>query len=194
MLDAGIASNLSKIIQNSYFKKKVSLEKKKAQKEDRFLRGRQIPSMIYEYFWVIGANDSVENYADLLIVVLRNDDIQEFDTRRDEILLSMSKIPPDDVLESLYKLSIRESDLLKTELELYDLESHQNISKPEYQKLKTMVKRRNDQKLRLRIFDARFERIETGAGVRNRRGQRGVERVPGECYQGKAKKTVFERR
>ena len=41
MLDAKIASVLDKIIQNS-FKKKVSLEEQKAQKEDRFPRGRQI--------------------------------------------------------------------------------------------------------------------------------------------------------
>ena len=37
MLDAKIASALNKIIQNSQFKKKVSLEEQKAQKEDRFL-------------------------------------------------------------------------------------------------------------------------------------------------------------
>ena len=41
MLDSRIASALNKIIQNSYFKKKVSLKEQKAQKEDRFLRGRQ---------------------------------------------------------------------------------------------------------------------------------------------------------
>ena len=39
MLDAKIASALNKIIQNSQFKKKVTLEEQKAQKEDRFLRG-----------------------------------------------------------------------------------------------------------------------------------------------------------
>ena len=50
MLDARIASALSKIIQNSYFKKKVSLEEQKAQKEDRFLRARQIAYMINDYF------------------------------------------------------------------------------------------------------------------------------------------------
>ena len=72
---------------------------KKPQKEDRFLRGRQIAYLIYEYFWVTGANDSVENYADLFTVALRNDDIQEFDSKWDEILLSMTKIPPDDILE-----------------------------------------------------------------------------------------------
>ena len=78
VLDAKIASALNRIIHNTRFKRKVSLEEMKAQKEDRFFRGRQIAYLIYEYFRVTGANDSVENYADLFTVVLRNDDIQEF--------------------------------------------------------------------------------------------------------------------
>ena len=57
-----------------------------SKKDDRFLRGRQIAYLIYEYFWVTGANDSVENYVDLFTIVLRNDDIQEFDSKWDEIL------------------------------------------------------------------------------------------------------------
>ena len=69
LLDARIASVLIKIIQNSRFKKKVSLEEMKAHKEDRFLRGRQIAYLICEYFRVTG-NDSVENYADLFAVAL----------------------------------------------------------------------------------------------------------------------------
>ena len=39
MVDAKIASALKKIIMNSYFKKKVSLEEQNAQMEDRFLSG-----------------------------------------------------------------------------------------------------------------------------------------------------------
>ena len=47
-------------------------KKKKAQKEDRFLRGRQIAYLIYDQFWVTGTHDSVENYTDLITIVLRN--------------------------------------------------------------------------------------------------------------------------
>ena len=54
LLDARIASALNKITQNTRFKKKVSLEEMKAHKEDRFLRGRQIAYLIYEYFRVTG--------------------------------------------------------------------------------------------------------------------------------------------
>ena len=54
--------------------------------------------------------------------------MQGSDTRWDEIVLSMTKIPPDDVLESFYNLRIRQSDQLKTVLALYDVEIHQKIS------------------------------------------------------------------
>ena len=104
VLDAKIASAVNRIIQNTQFKRKVSLEEQKAKKEDRFFRGRQIAYLICEYFQVIGANDSVENYTDLFTIALRNDDIQEFDSKWDGILLSMTKTPSDDILEGLYKL------------------------------------------------------------------------------------------
>ena len=123
---------LLRIIHNSHFKRRISLEEQKAQKEDRFLRGRQIAYLICEYFRVTGANDSVENYADLFTVSLRNHDIQEFDSKWDGILLSMTKIPPDDILEGLYNLRIRESEKLKTVLELYDLKIHQKKIGPDY--------------------------------------------------------------
>ena len=79
VLDARIASALNKNIHNSHFTRRISLEEQKAQKQDRFLRGRQVAYLIYEYFRVTGATDCVENYADLFTISLRNDDIQEFD-------------------------------------------------------------------------------------------------------------------
>ena len=111
--------------------------------------------MIYEYFWITGANDSVENYTDLFTISLRNDDIQEFDPKWDGILLSMTKIPHDDILEGLYKLRIRESEKLKNVLELYNKEIHQKKAGPDYHSMKTMVKRSIEQNLRMKIFEAR---------------------------------------
>ena len=90
----------------------VSPEEQKAQKEDRFLRGRQIAYMIYDYFRVAGAHDAVLDYADLFSITLRNDNVQDFHTRWDEILLSVTKIPSDDVLETLYNLRISECEQL----------------------------------------------------------------------------------
>ena len=68
----------------------------KAHKEDRFFPRKTECSP----FQVTGANDSVENYAERKTVVLQNDNIQEFDTKWDEILLSMTQITTDDILEN----------------------------------------------------------------------------------------------
>ena len=113
VLDARIASAPNKIIHNSHFKGRISLEEQKAQKQDRLFRGRQIAYLIYDYFRVIGVQDSVENYADLFTITLRNDDIQEFDSKWDGKLMSMKKIPLDHILEGLYKLRLRESENFK---------------------------------------------------------------------------------
>ena len=56
VLDAKIASALNRFIHNTQFKRKVSLEEQKAQKEDRFLRGRQIAYLIYDHLRVTGSH------------------------------------------------------------------------------------------------------------------------------------------
>ena len=59
VLDARIGSALNKIIHNSSSKGESVWRNKKAQKEDRFLRGRQIAYLIYDNFRVTGSHDSV---------------------------------------------------------------------------------------------------------------------------------------
>ena len=186
VLDARIASALNKIIHNSHFKRRISLEEQKAQKQDRFLRGRQTAYLIYDYFRVTGIQDSVENYADLFTISLRNDDIQEFDSKWDGLLLSMMKIPPDDILEGLYKLRIRESDKPKTVPELYDLETHQKKLGPDYHRLKTMVKRSIEQEIRNKNFGARNGNFEKNAVVKNQGTKQRVRRSLGDSWQWEA--------
>ena len=163
---------LNRIIDNTQFKSNVSLEEQKAKKEDRFLRGNQIAYLIHEYFWVTGGNDSVENYTDLFTISLRNDDVQEFDSKWDGILLSVTKIPHDEILEGLHKLRIRESEKLKTVLELYDLETYQKKFGPDHQRLKTMVKRSIEQDIRSENFGARNGNYEKWSRIRETK-QRG---------------------
>ena len=79
----------------------------------------------------------------------------------------MTTIPPDDILEGLYKLRIRESAKLKTVLELYDLEIHQKKIGPDYHRLKTMVKRSTDQEIRNENFGIRNGHFEKNAVVKN---------------------------
>ena len=86
----------------------------KAQKEDRFLRGRQIAFTINDYFRVTGARDTVFSITliyslSLIMTTMFRISIQD-GTR---FQLSMTKIQSDDLLDSLCKLRIRGSDQLK---------------------------------------------------------------------------------
>ena len=103
--------------------------------------------------------------------VLCNDDIQEFDSKWDGILLSMTRITHDDTLEGLYKLRLRESEKLKTVWELYDLEINQKKLGPDYYRLKTVVKRSEQ------------ENFEKNAVVKNQGIKQRVQRILGDCWQ-----------
>ena len=95
----------------------------------------------------------------------------------------MTKIPPDDILDGLYKLRIRESEKLKTVLELYDLEIHQKKIGPDYHRLKTMVKRSIEQEIRNKNFGSRNGNFEKNAVVKNQGTIQRVQRILGVCWQ-----------
>ena len=64
----------------------------KRPRQDRFFRVKRIAYVNWEHCTVTGANDSVENYATLSTVGLRNDDLLEFDSKWDGILSSLTKV------------------------------------------------------------------------------------------------------
>ena len=102
------------------------------------------------------------------------------------IFLSVTKIPPCDILEGLYKVRIRESEKLKTVLELYDLEIHQKKAGPDYHRLKTMVKRSIEQEIRNKNFGSRIGNFEKNAVVKNPGTEQRVQRILGDCWHWKA--------
>ena len=99
--------------------------------------------------------------------------------------IAMTKIPPDDILEGLYKLT-KESDKPKTVLELYDLETHQKKLGPDYHRLKTMVKRSIEQDLRIKNLETRNGKYETNADVKNQGTKPREHKTLGDCWQWKA--------
>ena len=103
----------------------------------------------------------------------------------------MTKIPHDDILEGLYKLRIRESEKLKTVLELYNMEIHQKIAGPDYHRLKRMVKRSIEQNPRIKNFEARRGNYERNAVVKNQGTKQCEQRTLGDCWQWKANGAVY---
>ena len=104
----------------------------------------------------------------------------------------MTKIPHDDILEGLYKLRIRESEKLKTVLELYIMEIHQKKAGPDFHKLKTMVKRSIQQNQRIKNFEARNGRNERNAVVKNQGTKQREQRALGDCWQWKTNGQCFK--
>ena len=97
MLDARIASTLRRIIFNACFKRRVSVEEQRAQKQNRFLRGRQIAYMIYHHLQATGAYDAAQGLSGLFNICLQNDDVQDFDTRWDQILRGTTELLHENV-------------------------------------------------------------------------------------------------
>ena len=78
---------------------------------------------------------------------------------------------------------MRESEKLKTLLELCDLEIYQKKIGPDYHRLKTMVKRSIEQDLRNRNFGARSGNFEKNALVKNQGTKQRGQRILGDCWQ-----------
>ena len=83
MLDAKIASALTRIMSNPYFQRRINVEEQEARTQNRFLRGRLIAYMIYEHFRVTGAYEAALDLTDLFSVSLQGLDTQDFDTKCD---------------------------------------------------------------------------------------------------------------
>ena len=98
----------------------------------------------------------------------------------------MTKIPSDDILEGLYELRIRESEKLKTVLELYNMEIHQKKAGPDYHRLKILVKRSIEQNLRIMKFEARNGNYERNVVVKNQVTKQRGQRTLGNCWSWKA--------
>ena len=138
MFDAMIASPLKKFFdKHVHFRRTVSVEEQRAQKYDRFLRGRQIAFLVHEHF---GQHDAAQGPSDLFSFQVQNDDVQDFDVRWDQALLSTSETPTEMVLEGIYKSKLQDSVQLQTVLALYDHETVRNSGQPSYSNLKFSCK------------------------------------------------------
>ena len=107
---------------------------------------------------------------------------RNLDSKWDGTSLSMTKITSDDIMEGLYKLRIRESEKLKTALELYTMEIHQKKPGPDCHRLKTMVKRSIEQNLRNKNFEARNGNYETNTVVKNQGTKQRGQKILGDCW------------
>ena len=140
-LDLMMASALKRCYdKQTRFRKKISVEEQWAQKDNRFLRGRQIAYLIYEYFRPTGSYDEIQGLSGLFSIKLENDDIQDFDLRWEQALLLTSDPPSDKVLEGLYVSKLQDSFPVQTIMALFNQEILRRGGQRDYHRLRMCVK------------------------------------------------------
>ena len=118
---------------------------------------------------------------------LQIDDVQDFDVRWDQALLSANETLTDAVLEGLYKAKLQDSVQHQTVWALYGQETVRNNGQTSYSIFKTSVKLYIHQKIRTRNFRVGNEVIDRGAVIWSRKSNKAnVERKVGNCWQWKA--------
>ena len=163
VLDARIASALNKIIHNSHFKRRISLEEQKTQKQDRFLRGKHIAYLIYDYL-IYDYFQTLESMILLKTMPTYSLSVYEMMIFRNSIRSGTNFIVYDENLTWWYLGRIvqmkntRGLRNLKTVLEMYDLEIHQKKLGPDYHRLETNGEEKAlSKKFEIRILGSELE-------------------------------------
>ena len=120
--------------------------------------------MIYEYFRATRASDAVQRLSDLFTMSLQNDDVQDFDVRWDQGLLSVSEMPTNVILKGLYKSKLQDSAQ-------HQQETARTSGKPNYSQLRTAVILHIDQMMRPRNFRVRNDVVERGLVTKSQKGK-----------------------
>ena len=124
----------------THFRKKISVEEQRAQKDNRFLRGRPIAYLIYEYFRPTGTYDEIQGLSALFRINLANDDIQDFDLRWEQALLLTSDPPSDKVSEGLYVSKLQDSSQARAIVARFNQEILRGGGRRDYHRLRMCVK------------------------------------------------------
>ena len=119
-LDLMMAAALKRCYdKHTHFRKKISVEEQRAQKNNRFLTGRQVAYLVYEYFRPTGSQDEIQGLSGPFSIKFESDDIQDFDLRWEQASLLTSDPPSDTVLEGLYVSKLQDSSKIQTIMALF---------------------------------------------------------------------------
>ena len=75
--------------------------------------------MIYNKFKISATSEALLDVNEQMRVQLKNDHVQGIDTKRDEVLLSVTEFPEEGILEILCKKKLQNSEELKPLMALY---------------------------------------------------------------------------
>ena len=148
---------------HTHFRKKIRVEEQRAQKDNRFLRGRHIAFLMYEYFRPTRSFDEIQGLSGLFSIKLEYNDIQDFDLRWEQAPLLTSNPPSDKVLEGLCVSKLQDFSQIHTIMALYDQEILRGGGKRDCHRLSMCVRLYMEQAQRSENFRIQNEITERGS-------------------------------
>ena len=103
------------------------------------LSGRQIAYRIFEYFTLPTAAKEQLDINHLFNLELKNDNLKQFSSKWDEIIIQFPEPPDDNWIEPLYRKQLEKSAQFAQVLALYKDKIALREGKPSYKKLRELV-------------------------------------------------------
>ena len=111
-------SALTNVI-TGHFARIVDTFKENEATADRIVRGRQILFMLHDHFSTNIKHGATYALEDLFSVSLRNDNLRVFMSSWDQVLAGITKVPGNDVLETLFYKQVKNSKSIAHDLNEY---------------------------------------------------------------------------
>ena len=141
-LDAKLMSALTNVI-TGHFARIVDTFKENEATADRIVRGRQILFMLHDHFSTNIKHGATYALEDLFSVSLRNDNLRVFMSSWDQVLAGITKVPGNDVLETLFYKQVKNSKSIAHDLNEYH-RAEEGSEKHSYDFLLVAVRRHLD--------------------------------------------------
>ena len=139
-LDFKMSASLWKILKGDMLRK-LTTEERTQTKENpvNVLSGRQIAYHIFEHFSLPAASKEQLDVNHLYTLELKNDNLKQFSSKWDEIIIQLP-VPPADVwVEPMYRKQLEKSVQFAPYMALYKHRIALQEWKPSYQKLKELL-------------------------------------------------------
>lgn len=190
-LDAKLADAFGRILHGELGRQIQIMEDKVAKTTKQMLKGRQIAWIVFERFKLNEEHGYVLDFEDLFNLELKNNNTRAFLNDWEQVYIGLKEIPPESVLESLFRRQVEKTDDLKELLALYNQDVTQRGESRSYAKLKTMVENHLEQKRRSKNRDdmrpGRAKTLASAGGDLQRKSKQGECRTfvkTGNCPRG----------
>ena len=161
-LDAKLASALSRITTGE-LARPVNVQKEKLASKGTPMKGRQALLLLYQHFQIGETEGSLLSLQDLLDVRLTNDNLRAFLNDWESVLAVMAKPPEEDVLETLFRRQLFNSQGMKDQMAYYErLEAGRQHKT--YDFLVSMVRRHLDTRRRHHAREELHRNFSSGRG------------------------------